>query len=88
MRSPSLLLHASKLFKQFSPPDGGFFSGLESVWAVEGCAGRLRSATKLSLGALLSDVRYVRAWRDVKVAYSANAIQAILQRCECRGLRE
>ena len=88
MRSPGLLLHALELFKQLSPPDGAFFSRLESIWAVESCTWRLRSATELSLGALLSDVRYVRARRNVKVSYSADAIQAILQRCECRRLRE
>ena len=88
MRSPSLLLHAFEFFKQLSPPNGSFFSRLESIWAVESCTGGLRGAAELSLGALLSDVRYVRARRDVKVAYSADAVQAILQRCECRGLRE
>ena len=84
MRSPSLLLHALELFKQLSPPNASFFSGFESIRSLESCTGRWRSATELSLGALLSDVRYVRARRDVKVAYSANAVQAILQRCECR----
>ena len=88
MCSPSLLLRAFELFEQLSPPDAGFFSWLKSIWAVESCTRRLRSATEFSLGALLSDVRYVRARRDMKVAYSTDAIQAIFQRCECGRLRE
>ena len=74
MRSPSLFLHTFKLLEQISPPDANFFSRFESIWAIESCAWRLRRATELSLGAFLSDVRYVRARRDVKVAYSADGV--------------
>ena len=88
MRSPSFFLHALELVKQLGPLDARFFPRLQSVWAVESCTGRLRGATELSFGALLSDVRYVRAWRNVKVAYSADAIQPILQRRKGRGLRK
>ena len=87
MRPSRLLLYALELFEQFGPFDSSIFSRLEAIRPIERSGGRLGCATaELSLSALLSDMEggvHVRSRGDMKVAYSTDTVQAILERSEC-----
>lgn len=96
IRPPCAFLHSFELVQQFHPSDGTFLASLQAVGPVKCCRRRRRGATELEFGALLPDMGegggggggHVRSRGDVEIAYRADAVQPILQRCERRRLWE
>lgn len=87
IRPPCAFLHSFELVQQFHPSDGTFLTSLQAVGPVKCCRRRRRGATELEFRALLPHMGeggHVRSRGDVEIAYRADAVQPILQRCERR----
>ena len=79
---PGAFLHGFELVQQLDPSNGAFLTGLQTVGSVERCRRRGRGATELEFSALLPHMGeggHVRSRGDVEIAYSADAVQPILQ---------